>query len=98
MAPLEELARELDMCLRYYVVTFRGARPDALALVGRQAGAPLREGLSSALGMPVEEAQPLRGVRDLGDAARPDRSAEWALAAGLSLYPADARAGLEAAA
>jgi type IV pilus assembly protein PilM len=98
-APLEELARELDMCLRYYVVTFRGTRPDALTLVGRQAGtAALRDTLAAALGLPVEEAQPFRGIHDLGDAARPDRSGEWALAAGLSLYPALARAGLEAAA
>jgi type IV pilus assembly protein PilM len=98
-APLEELARELDMCLRYYVVTFRGTRPDAIAVVGRQAGsAPLRDALASALGLPVEEAQPFRGVHDLGEAARPDRSGEWALAAGLSLYPGGARAGMEAAA
>jgi type IV pilus assembly protein PilM len=98
-APLEELARELDMCLRYYVVTFRGSRPDALAVVGRQAGeAQWRDTLAAALGLPVEEAQPFRGVQDLGAAARPDRSGEWALAAGLSLYPALTRAGLEAAA
>ena len=98
-APLEELARELDMCLRYYVVTFRGTRPESLAVVGRQAGAaPLRESLSAALGLPVMEAQPFRGVRDLGAAARPDRSGEWAVAAGLSLYPPGTRAGLEAAA
>ena len=72
---------------------------DALAMVGRQAGAAqLRETLAAALGLPVEEAQPLRGIQDLGAAARPDRSGEWALAAGLSLYPALTRAGLEAAA
>ncbi len=98
-APLEELARELDMCMRYYVVTFRGARPEAIALSGRQAGsAQVRQTLAAALGLQVEEAQPLRGVQDLGDAARPDRSGEWAVAAGLSLYPAAARPGLEAAA
>jgi type IV pilus assembly protein PilM len=97
--PLEELARELDMCLRYYVVTFRGTRPETLAVVGRQAGvASLREGLAAALGLPVEEAQPFRGVHDLGATARPDRSGEWAVAAGLSLYPPSRRAGLEAAA
>ena len=98
-APLEELARELDLCLRYFVVTFRGTRPESIAVTGRQAGAPEIQGvLAAALGLQVEEAQPLRGVQDLGDAARPDRSGEWALAAGLSLYPVASRRRLEAAA
>jgi type IV pilus assembly protein PilM len=98
-APLEELARELDMCLRYFVVTFRGTRPEAITVAGRQADtAHIRETLAAALGLHVEEAQPLRGVQNLGDVARPDRSGEWAVAAGLSLYPVAASAGLEAAA
>jgi len=98
-APLEELARELDMCMRYYVVTFRGARPESIVATGRQAGcAQVRETLGNALNLQVEEAQPLRGVQNLGDVARPDRSSEWAIAAGLSLYPLHARARVEAAA
>ncbi len=92
--PLEELGRELDMCMRYFAVTFRGTRPEVIHLVGRQANLP-RVGsiLSAALGLRAEAAQPLRGVADLGDVARPDRSAEWAVAAGLSLYPLHSRAG-----
>ncbi len=87
-APLEELARELDMCMRYYVVTFRGARPETLVLTGRQSSCPqVHEVLAAAMSLQVEEAQALRGVQDLGDTARPDRSGEWAVAAGLSLYP-----------
>ena len=98
-SPLEELARELDMCMRYYVVTFRGARPESVLLTGRQASClHTREILSTALGLQVEEAQPLRGVQNLGDAARPDRSGEWAVDAGLSLYPMGTRALAEAAA
>jgi Tfp pilus assembly PilM family ATPase len=85
---LEDLARELDMCMRYFVVTFRGSRPDLISLTGRQATCPwLLSGLAASLGLRVEAAQPLRGVTDLGDAARPDRSSEWAIASGLSLYP-----------
>jgi type IV pilus assembly protein PilM len=91
--PLEELARELDMCMRYYVVTFRGARPETIAITGRQACCPdVRETLGAALGLQVEEAQPLRGVENLGDSARPDRSGEWAVAAGLGLYTHNFRA------
>ncbi|HUO08609.1 MAG TPA: pilus assembly protein PilM [Phycisphaerae bacterium] len=88
---LEELARELDMCMRYFVVTFRGSRPDLIALTGRQSSCPrILEALSNILGVPTEAAQPLRGVLDLQDVARPDRSGEWAVAAGLSLYPVEA--------
>jgi type IV pilus assembly protein PilM len=97
--PLEELIRELDMCMRYYVVTFRGSRPESLALTGRQAASVLlRDMLAAGLGLQVDEAQPLRGVQELGDAARPDRSGEWAVAAGLSLYPIRAATPLEVAA
>jgi type IV pilus assembly protein PilM len=95
---LEDLSKELDMCMRYFVVTFRGSRPDLITLTGRQATCPwLLAGLTASLGLRVEAAQPLRGVADLGDAARPDRSSEWAVAAGLSLYPLGAKR-MEAAA
>ena len=39
----------------------------------------------------------MRGVLGLGDVARPDRSSEWAVAAGLSLYPVHVK-NMEAAA
>ncbi len=85
---LEELTRELDMCLRYYVVTFRGARPEQVSVVGRQADcSQLLEIIANGLGIRVEAAPVLRGVSELDDKARPDRSSEWAVAAGLSLYP-----------
>jgi type IV pilus assembly protein PilM len=85
---LEELGRELDMCMRYFVVTFRSARPDLIALTGRQSSCPrILENLGNTLGLRTESARPLRGVIDLHDVARPDRSGEWAVSAGLSLYP-----------
>ena len=84
----EELAREIDMCLRYYVVTFRAARPESLLVVGRQAThGRLLDMLAGALGLAVTAGAPLRGVAALTDATRPDRSAEWAVAAGLAGYP-----------
>jgi type IV pilus assembly protein PilM len=98
-APLEELAREIDMCMRYYVVTFRGARPETIGLTGRQANSSdVRGMLAAALGLQVDEIQALRGVQELGDVARPDRSGEWAVAAGLSLYPVTGARHAEAAA
>jgi len=97
-ASLEELAREVDMCMRYYVVTFRGARPETIHLAGRQSScAHTRDVLSAALSLQVEELQALRGVQELGDVARPDRSGEWAIATGLSLFPVAAKTMSEAA-
>src|SRR6185369_12504898 len=58
----DDLARELDMCIRYFVVTFRGARPEQIHVTGRQANCPrLLEGLNASLGMRVEPMQSLRG-------------------------------------
>jgi type IV pilus assembly protein PilM len=96
--PLDELARELDMCMRYFVITFRGVRPDLITITGRQANCPrILENLAATLALRVEPARPLRGVLDLGDVARPDRSGEWSVAAGLSLYPVGKHSGEAAA-
>lgn len=95
---LEELAKELDLCLRYYGVTFRGTRPEIVHGIGGQAYGPRSmELISSALGSRIEIVQPLCGVGNLGQYARPDRSTEWALVTGLSLYPlSPRRAGVAA--
>ncbi|MCL2640550.1 MAG: pilus assembly protein PilM [Phycisphaerales bacterium] len=90
---LDDLSRELDMCIRYFMVTFRGSRPDLVTLTGHEAKcAWFAESLATTLGIRVEAAQPLRGVLDLRDIIRPDRSGEWTLATGLSLYPLKATA------
>jgi len=91
---LEELARELDMCMRYYVVTFRGARPETMAVTGPHAySARIIEAIASILALRLEAAAPLRGVANLTADTRADRSSPWTLAAGLSLYTlAEARA------
>ncbi len=84
---LEDLARELDMCMRYYVVTFRATRPEAIELAGGGGHCPrVSETIAGVLGLRVNPAQPLWGVAQLNEATRPDRSADWAVAAGLSLY------------
>ena len=95
---LDELSRELDMCMRYHVITFRASRPEVLHVVGRQAQHDrMHESLAGLLGLRVETAQPLRGVTGLTEATRPDRSGEWAVASGLALYPVK-KAAAEAAA
>src|SRR6202035_1889908 len=57
---MEELGREISLCLRYYSVTFRGHRPSKLRLVGGEASDPqLQTALSSAMTIPVEVGRPL---------------------------------------
>jgi type IV pilus assembly protein PilM len=85
---LEQLGREVSLCLRYYSVTFRGHRPSRVRLVGGEAADPqLRSILNSVLTIPLEAGSPLYSV-DHSRMKPTDRSANlcaWALAFGLSL-------------
>ena len=86
---LEELARELNLCLRYCAVTFRGGRAEAMTLLGGQAYDPcLRELIAESTNLPCVAGNPLQGVDlsrvNLGSDPRGPMS-EWAVAAGLAL-------------
>ncbi len=87
--PAEELAREVNLCLRYCAVTFRGFRPDSITLLGGQAYDPcLREWLNEHLNVRCDLGRPLRGI-DLSSAdmgmQQLETHSEWAIAAGLAL-------------
>jgi type IV pilus assembly protein PilM len=87
-SPMEELGREISLCLRYYSVTFRGFRPTKLRLVGGEACDPqLQTLLNSALVIPVEVGKPLYSVNTsrMKPTDRRGTMCEWALALGLSL-------------
>jgi type IV pilus assembly protein PilM len=87
-SPMEELGREISLCLRYYSVTFRGFRPTKLRLVGGEACDPqLQTLLNSALVIPVEVGKPLYSVNTsrMKPTDRRGSMCEWALALGLSL-------------
>jgi type IV pilus assembly protein PilM len=87
-APMEELGREIALCLRYYSVTFRGHRPTRLRLLGGEACDPqLQTLLNSALVIPVEVGRPLYSVDTsrMKPADRQGPMCEWALALGLAL-------------
>jgi type IV pilus assembly protein PilM len=87
-SPMEELGREISLCLRYYSVTFRGYRPTKLRLIGGEASDPqLQALLNSALVIPVEVGRPLYSVNTsrMKPADRRGAMCEWALALGLSL-------------
>ncbi|MEM1109400.1 MAG: pilus assembly protein PilM [Planctomycetota bacterium] len=84
---LNELAREIGLCLRYYGVTFRGARPGSAEMVGGGAAPWLAEALSESAGMAFS-LDPLLQKIDLSAVRReilPSRENAWAVSAGLSV-------------
>ena len=84
---LAELGKEVALCLRYYGVTFRGARPARGLAVGGLSGSPrLVAELSAAAGLELRVHDPLAAM-DPGSAAETiaGDGAAWAVAAGLSL-------------
>ena len=86
---LEDLANEIGLCLRYYAVTFRGARPEQIILTGGEAHDPyIPPTLGERLAMRTEVGDPFRGVRTetMGHVLdRRGTRSEWATAFGLSL-------------
>ena len=57
---MEDLTKEISLCLRYYSVTFRGQRPSRVRLMGGEAHDPqLVTMLSGALSISVEAGAPL---------------------------------------
>ncbi len=97
---MDELAHELSLCLRYYGVTFRGARPERCVVIGGEAGEPrLIEFLKDTLHLTTEVGQPLEHVDRAGLAGCPDREIagpEWSVAAGLCMSPLDQAASRSA--
>ena len=83
---VERITRDVQLCLRYFTVTFRGLRPSNLTLVGGEANEPsllaiLREGAD----VPCTIGDPLRGVARLGGPEQRTLRPAWALACGLAL-------------
>jgi len=86
---LEDLAGEIALCLRYYSVTFRGARPESVAFTGGEAqNIDIPTALGERLGVEVRAADLFRGVKTdhLGQVLdRRIALPEWTTAFGLSL-------------
>ena len=92
-AVVEELVREISLCLRYYTVTFRGKGVERAVFTGGGAYENiLLDVLRRQLTVEIEVAQPLQGF-DLSsertnlnfDSYRRGLLCEWAVAVGLSL-------------
>jgi Tfp pilus assembly PilM family ATPase len=85
---MEQLGRELSLCLRYQSVTFRGQRPTRLRLMGGEgADTHLQEILNSILTIPIEAPRPLYSIDSskLKSLQRQQAMGEWALVLGLAL-------------
>ncbi len=87
--PVNELAKEIGLCLRYYSVTFRGGRPGQVELVGGEAAQPrLPELIAEQLEVDVALGKPLAGIELSSSQIAIERrgsQSEWAVAAGLAL-------------
>jgi type IV pilus assembly protein PilM len=85
---VEELAREISLCLRYYSVTFRGHRPAKLRIAGGEAADPsVLTILNANLPLPVEAFATLLNA-DTSAVKPHDRRgmmSEWSMAFGLGL-------------
>lgn len=85
----EQLARDVQLTLRYFSVTFRGQRPSCITFVGGEAHEPaLIPTVGAGLDIPCTVGDPLRGI--VGTGALHDRSGRsyrpaWAVAIGLAL-------------
>lgn len=89
---IERLSREVQLCLRYFAVTFRGQQPAAITFVGGEAHEPqLAKIISESTDIPCTIGNPLRGLANAGAAGGPDRrtlAPAWAAAVGLALHGA----------
>lgn len=88
---VEQLCKEITLCLRYFAVTFRGAKPEQVTLLGGEAHDPtLRSLLNEQLHIDCQPGQPMQKVDlsavDLGADRRDSSMCEWAVAMGLALY------------
>ncbi len=86
---VERIARDVQLFLRYFAVTFRGQRPQSLTVVGGEAHEPLLlPVLAESSDVPCTLGDPLRGIAGGAEVVaadcRPYQSA-WAVAGGLAL-------------
>ena len=93
----ESLAREINLCLRYCSVTFRGLRPQRVMLTGGEVyDASLVRLLGEQLGLECVVGHPLKGIDvsavDLGGDRR-GMLAEWATCTGLAIRDVDFTTG-----
>jgi len=86
---IDQLAKEISLCFKYYAVTFRGKHPQEAVFAGDEAyETVLLDALKKHLAVKIKLAEPLRGF-DLSGAKfvcdKRSTLCEWAVAVGLSI-------------
>jgi type IV pilus assembly protein PilM len=79
---LEQLIREISLCVRYYSVTFRGRTLERMVVGGGEADERLTELLGGRLGIPAVVSDPFRRLHLEHNSSHPGL---WDVAAGLAL-------------
>ena len=85
---LDDLCREVSLCLRYYAVSFIGSRPTFALITGAEAAEPkIVEHMQRVLGIPTVLGKPFDNVILHGALQGLEHTplAEWSAAAGLAL-------------
>ncbi len=90
---VERLARDVQLCLRYFSVTFRGQRPESLTFVGGEANEPMLGAIiGESVDVPCTVGHPLRGIAKaslIGGSDRRTFQPAWAVACGLAMWASD---------
>ncbi len=88
---LESLASELELCFRYFMVTFRGQQAAKLIVTGCEASPWLAEYLGHSLSCPVEVGNPFLGLTQPPETpGYSEHPGCWSAALGLSLRALEA--------
>ncbi|UCD27947.1 MAG: pilus assembly protein PilM [Planctomycetota bacterium] len=95
---VDQLGKEMSLCLRYCSVTFRGLRYDKAHIVGGNAyNSDVLRLLSDQVGLPFYIGGPMRNIpwdSEAGGMNRRTGHPEWTTAVGLALKPAHELAGV----
>ena len=78
---IEQMVREISLCIRYFSVTFRSARADEVLLMGSEAGDSLAQTVQERLGVDCRCSQPFERL----GANQYVRQNQWDLPIGLAL-------------
>jgi type IV pilus assembly protein PilM len=84
---MEQLAAELELCVRYHSVTFRGRPLERLLLCGPEASAGLLDSLAARLELPGALSDPFARIADAPHAVC---GGQWDVATGLAQHEATA--------
>jgi type IV pilus assembly protein PilM len=83
--PLETTCGEVELCLRYHKVTFRGKPIEKIVVTGDEACPWLEEYLTSRFGTPCEIGKSFTRLQGPIPASQRGRPGVWATAMGLAL-------------